>query len=369
MSTPIKCAGCHKEAHRSNGMTIPLKRCSRCRKAFYHDRICQAKHYKQHRAVCASNLSVNGVVDDQRIVQDVSQQALDSPDLNNRSLFSIEYIPGKGKSLVTATSLDTGCFIPSNQDEGIPPLVHPAIFQSCRRTHCVWCFGILRDSTKLALFDHSIASYFVCASTCREQISSTLLDEINALKHLYISTDRILGPPVLLPTALLVFRMIHVVKKGIVSEAALAAMATHNVPLSEDARVHQEAISVTARTLVRASSLSDVEDDTITRFLGYAKYNSFTITQDGTSVGVGLFQSPAHFVNHSCRPNGMQLFQLRPGSAPMLRLVVTRPVNAGDEICISYNSEKENASSRERKEDLYQNYSFWCNCELCREEK
>lgn len=208
----------------------------------------------------------------------------------------------------------------------------------------------------------------VCSSTCREQISSTLSDEITALQHLYPPTGPTLGPPVLLPTALLVFRMIHVVKQGITQESALAAMATHNIPLSGDANVHQEAIIITVRSLVRISSLSDVDDDLITRYLGYVKYNSFTITHDGTSIGIGLFQSPAHFVNHSCRPNGMQLFQLRPGCTPMLRLVMTRAVNSGDEICISYNSEMVNASSNERKDDLYQNYNFWCDCEICREQ-
>jgi hypothetical protein len=288
---------------------------------------------------------------------------------DDRSFYSIQHISGKGKSLIARIPLDAGSFIPSNQTEGILPLVHPVLFQSCRRRHCTWCFEELSSSTKqILLFDHSVVSYIICSPFCQEQASAVLEDEIQALKFLYSSTGQTLGPPVLLPTALLVFRMIHSVKKGIVDQALMEAMISHKIPLSDDATIHQEAIVITVKSLLLTSSILDVENDLIIRFLGYAKYNSFTITDNGAPLGVGLFRDPAHFMNHSCRPSAMQLFQLRPGSAPMLRLVLTRGVEAGEEICISYNTEQMSRPSKERQEDLFQNYNFCCKCELCQED-
>jgi SET and MYND domain-containing protein len=375
MLTSVICAGCQKEPRSVNGIIVPLQRCSRCKKAFYHDRICQAKHYKQHRAACtlASNSSGNKAPKVAQILlqgdhKDKPQNQSKAIGEGNRSFYSIQHIYGKGKSLIANIALDAGCFIPSNQAEGILPLVHPVLFQSCRRSHCAWCFEELSSSTKQILFDHSVASYIVCSPTCREQVSAVLKDEIQALKFLYPLTGQTLGPPILLPTALLVFRMMHSVQKGIVDEAVMEAMISHKIPLSEDATIHQEATVISVKSLLRTSSLLDVENDTIIRLLGYAKYNSFTITLTGASLGVGLFRDPAHFVNHSCRPNAMQLFQIRTGSAPMLRLVMTHGVKTGEEICISYNSEKMNAPSKERQDDLFQNYNFRCNCEMCRED-
>lgn len=372
MSTSLTCAGCNKEAYRRNGTTVPLKRCSRCKQVYYHDRTCQEKHYREHRAVClpVSNPSaVEGERTDQVLPAKTPRNAGDTWSEDIQSVCSVKNIHGKGNFLVAVNSLESGSCIPNKKDEGIPPLVHPVLLRSCRRTHCAWCFGDLSERTKQCLMDNSIVSYFVCSSTCRERISTTLRNEIQALKYLYPSTGQSLGPPMLLPTALLVFRMLQALKQGMVREAALEAMATHRVPLFENAKVHEEAIVMTVSILLHASSISNVEDDTIVRYLGYAKYNLFTITHGGNSVGVGLFQSPAHFINHSCRPNALQLFELRTGTAPRLRLVMTRAVKAGDEICISYNSEIEKASCADRRKELYRDYNFWCDCEMCREAK
>lgn len=168
MSAPIKCDGCNEEAPRDdNNMIVPLQRCSRCRQAFYHDRICQAKHFKQHRPICllASNAYANRKVASQQADQGFSvpkqRNSFDSIDTDSRSLYTVQQIAGKGKSVIAATSLEAGSFLPSNQDEGISPLVHPVIFQSCRRTHCVWCFEELSESRKQNLFEHSIACLFV----------------------------------------------------------------------------------------------------------------------------------------------------------------------------------------------------------------
>ncbi|XP_055607025.1 histone-lysine N-trimethyltransferase SMYD5 [Uranotaenia lowii] len=68
-------------------------------------------------------------------------------------------------------------------------------------------------------------------------------------------------------------------------------------------------------------------------------------------------------INHSCNPNAECRF---PHSNNLLALTVTRDVQPGEEICISYLDECALERSRHsRQKILCENYLFQCQCEQC----
>jgi hypothetical protein len=74
--------------------------------------------------------------------------------------------------------------------------------------------------------------------------------------------------------------------------------------------------------------------------------------------GTGLFASVAR-MNHSCEPNMKVDF---PGNSAKLRAFALRPMNAGDELCISYIEQGADVQTRRRQ---LLEYGFTCVCDKC----
>jgi hypothetical protein len=87
-------------------------------------------------------------------------------------------------------------------------------------------------------------------------------------------------------------------------------------------------------SLVRELSGRNLSDERVEKLAGMESCNSMSITNQtpmgALSVGRAIFRLGSRF-NHSCWPN---VCRVRNGS--VMKFVVVRPVNKGDELCISY---------------------------------
>lgn len=86
-----------------------------------------------------------------------------------------------------------------------------------------------------------------------------------------------------------------------------------------------------------------------------------------TRIGLGLFFW-LHLANHSCHPNAF--FSAKCDSASdgkaKMTLYALRPVNIGEEICISYvDGHTLLASRATRQRRLQHHFGFYCECERC----
>lgn len=90
---------------------------------------------------------------------------------------------------------------------------------------------------------------------------------------------------------------------------------------------------------------------------------SIVIREDVQIKGHGLYRLGS-FMNHSCDPNiGMP----QPSLSAKAQWVALRDISIGEELVDSYVALEEGAKhDRElRRQILYENYHFWCNCKLC----
>lgn len=97
--------------------------------------------------------------------------------------------------------------------------------------------------------------------------------------------------------------------------------------------------------------------------LGVDPGNSFGIwetpvTDESECLGFAVYPIPSFF-NHHCSPN---VRKERAGC--QLRFVTTRPVEAGEELCISY-GHVENMGWQERQKTLRDGWYFGCMCSRC----
>ncbi|PVU89060.1 hypothetical protein BB559_005262 [Furculomyces boomerangus] len=87
-------------------------------------------------------------------------------------------------------------------------------------------------------------------------------------------------------------------------------------------------------------------------------FNGFTIFDgDQNMVGVGLF-CKAFLINHSCSPNCSPVFE---GNKMVLK--ASKRISNGEELTISYVDIL--LSLETRRDILYENYNFVCNCSSC----
>ena len=77
----------------------------------------------------------------------------------------------------------------------------------------------------------------------------------------------------------------------------------------------------------------------------------------GFPKGVGLFAKAA-LLNHSCHPNCVATFH-----GTTLQITATETIQPGDELTISYTELLR--PSYKRKEDLWEQYGFDCQCRNC----
>ena len=94
-STTRHCDACGLPPRLStDGSTlVPLRRCSRCHKTFYHDVICQREHFAQHKKQCRRRQA---------------DDATDDSNKTNSPLFRIEERSNKGRSLVASQVIANG---------------------------------------------------------------------------------------------------------------------------------------------------------------------------------------------------------------------------------------------------------------------
>lgn len=91
--------------------------------------------------------------------------------------------------------------------------------------------------------------------------------------------------------------------------------------------------------------------------------NSFGIwevplMEESECLGFAVYPKPSFF-NHHCSPN---IRKERDGRA--IRFVTTRPVKAGEELCISYGY-VEKMGWKERQKELQEGWFFQCRCSRC----
>lgn len=343
------CDGCGLEAYRDSQTcaVIPLLRCSRCQKAFYHDRACQKQHYREHRKFCCPLTKTNP--------------------LPRGPTWEIRELPGRGKG-VTATQM-----IPSHETIGpaFHPMVLPVLLDSCRKEYCVCCFRRISQVGVFAkLWNHSVCPVVVCSVQCQNALETcySFRKELDCLEKLYDSPGG--SPPVLLHAALLIFRIYLALSEKKLSQHDIDSMLYHRDDTSApDALHHQYAVQITVDALWSTFGRSSPRD--VATMVQRMKYNAFTIVNEyDEPIGFGLYRSPAHYLNHSCRPNTLQRFTFGLSTPPLLEIRVgADPILAGDEICIAYQQQTHDAPRDARRNYLHKMYNFWCDCELCQIQK
>lgn len=92
--------------------------------------------------------------------------------------------------------------------------------------------------------------------------------------------------------------------------------------------------------------------------------NAFTIQDylfNYEGIAIGLYH-PANFINHSCRPNAVQLFD-----GKTLRIIALQDIAQDEEVFISYLDELNDQPTRNKM--LRETYLFDCGCFHCLAEK
>jgi hypothetical protein len=150
--------------------------------------------------------------------------------------------------------------------------------------------------------------------------------------------------------------------EGEEGEAHLAILAQCRLFLLAMGDVAAGAARLARDLLVR----SDASGAAGARFLSRMSRNGFTIADsEQRPIGHGVYPGAASAINHSCRPNCVPTFWIRPRRAPpALQVTACRTIRAGEEITIAYCDAS--APRRLRRETLRKNYGFLCDCPLCR---
>jgi hypothetical protein len=100
-----------------------------------------------------------------------------------------------------------------------------------------------------------------------------------------------------------------------------------------------------------------------TRFMSRMSANEFTISDsEQKPIGHGIYCG-ASAINHSCRPNCVPTFWLRPLAPPMLQVTACRNIKAGEEVTIGYCDLS--TPRHVRRGALWENYKFLRDCSLC----
>ncbi|XP_025270921.1 histone-lysine N-methyltransferase SMYD3 isoform X1 [Camponotus floridanus] len=79
------------------------------------------------------------------------------------------------------------------------------------------------------------------------------------------------------------------------------------------------------------------------------------------TIGAGIYLG-ASVIDHSCKPNAVAVFE---GTTIIIRTIVDLPSLDWSQIKISYIDLLN--SNKDRREELYNSYYFWCDCERCKQ--
>lgn len=449
---------------------LPLKRCSVCHQAWYHDRTCQKDHFPIHKKVCQK------LVLKQKKQQQQQQQANDNDTATTSSTTAEdttalsssmssnvcrveesteEENTKKGRFLVANQDLPYGTVIgPRNtgtrntgtgntgtgntkdessslqskkkkaDDDDDPnnnnhnhwkPIVAPVLLDNHRLHRCVVCFGMIDNNIhasdakqqQLPSPDQYYYPTRLCSDACRRASACFLPSETQAIAHIYQNNPPSTRPPMILPTAVLLYRLMHAMDRDTSGKikATLAqlqserpnattndddddANATANANANSSSPgerqqqevAHQEAVCSTAWIMMRASSMPLWHLDDVHALLQQVKLNGFSVcTAESVALGIGIYTSAAasststvlppvapNLINHHCLPNLLQTFEYGVvGQFSSLRLTVcaVHGIAAEEELTLSY---IDNTMPRRlRRERLSQDYGFVCRCSAC----
>ena len=228
---------------------------------------------------------------------------------------------------------------------GARALVPPVLLESRRQTHCAICFRPCREkTTESSSSGSSLYPMLLCSEECRKTATRLgLYEEQNAIVRV-LQQGRI---PKLFPTALHVYRLLfysfkgsklRIKKVGIEEKKSVIALNNwedvmdmvpqanddRRVASNDNAQIHEQAVIFTVFMLAQAA-LDQWEGvmpnpHLIQQALSRVKANAFSVTTANRSntnttiddgiLGTALFESPAYLVNHSCKPNAIQAFEL-----------------------------------------------------------
>lgn len=368
------CEGCGKPplVHEDGVSVIPLKRCTRCRQTSYHGSDCQRRHYKDHKAACRKALPH-------------SQQRLERVADAASVLFQVQERNDKEKCLKAVRNVNPGqALISADGKPYFRSIAPPVLFHARRKTYCAVCFNAVAYSTGMTLMSEDPRyPVTICSEACRERSSDWLPQEVSAatcVLQSYYPTTNNSNHVQILPTALLVYRLLV----RFVTWDDIMGMQSHKLTdyLGDDdpALAHQQAVTtLVLQMILKTDGLADrimrpdvssgisCPSDLVTEVLNRIKCNAFTITNID-ALGLALYEAPSYRINHSCVHNAVQSFLFAVGELPRLRIDICRPIEAGQEVCISYIDCLE-SPVRIRRETLAKDYCFHCRCPRCEAEE
>lgn len=345
------CDGCGRPPFVVNDQTIPLKRCSHCHQAWYHNIDCQRRHYKTHKVNCVP----------------LKQRQQDAVPYRIQHFGS-----AKGYGVVATRAIAKDTVLPMGHPDQLycHAMVPPVLLTDRRSSHCLICFGQMPVPVQY-YFEHSKYKVCVC-DHCRPSLHNKhawIIAELETIHRLLLT----LPPPAqLFPTALLVYRILS---RPTCDVSTLQCHAT-DTDKDDEAAHNQATLWLVQQLLAHSSHPSSVCTLTsaptpkqIQNVLQRIKYNAFTITdhrQQQQSLGIGLYPPPAVRLNHSCRPNVRQTFVLgQPTMPPQLQLTTRIAVLPRQELCLTYMEDVEQQQQQQRRSFLWQHYRFECQCEQC----
>lgn len=353
------------------GTLIPLKRCSRCHQAWYHDIDCQRKHFSVHKKEC------------KKLAQEIKKigiSAMNGDDV--QPWVQVDSHPTRGQILVAAKEVpklsritDTTSNIKDEHEAYWQPIVPPVLLEELRFQRCAYCFATLpENSLRFDSIPKCPYSMLFCSALCRRRAKETLLySEESCISRLY----RHQPPPKLLPTAVLVYRVLvalrhHPEKQSDVENLQWSSTRdSTSLELDQDSYHHSQTVIALVTAMVRLSdpqlSMALPGAIEIQKMINRIKINGFSIS-DGESIGIGIgLYATASSMNHSCRPNVVATFLYGKQHLPSLVLTSCDHIPKGSELCISY---IDNAAPRSiRSTNLRKNYFFQCQCERCQDDE
>jgi len=387
------CSFCQQPPRRTkSGRMIPLKECSRCHQAWYHDSNCQKQHYPIHKTICRSVITTtttkNGGIQraKRKTVTNPTKESVPRQEEGQKTqTLRVQARKGRGNCLLATTSIRKG--------EQISPLkggrstweafVPPVLLESQRHMRCALCFGILKEEEPPFRYNennHSLLQkvdnnlpYIVlfCSQECLRKGREYGFDTEEAtVRRLY---ERGPGPPKIFSTAILLYRLWNA-NLDIRNELnRLQSKPPDGKHPTNESYEHTRCVVATAAAMVNIGTqertpLSNHQESIFNQMkeiVDRIKINSFSIC-DGETIpmGIGIFSIPS-FMNHSCQPNIIQTFfygcnDHRP---PTLHLTASTNISAGEELMISY---LDNSTPRHiRRKQLLEDYYFLCDCPGC----
>jgi len=294
-----------------SGTLIPLKKCSRCQLAWYHDAECQKRHYSIHKTMCR-------LIADVRVVS----ARVTNPTETRRALLEgtrnvrVQAKQGRGRCLVASAPIQRhGQISPEGGTSTWEALVPPVLLESQRCTRCALCFGKLTeepfryDEIPFRGDDDPYMVLFCsleCLTTGREYGFDR--EEVIAMM-LCKSTGQ---PPKIFDSAIFLSRLLRAGPEILNDLMSLQCKRPDGTSPSNERDEETRQVLFVAGAMGTQNNPATADSAATSRqmreILDRIKINAFRIC-DAQSVhmGIGIFSLPS-LMNHSCEPNITQTF-------------------------------------------------------------